>query len=40
MQEIYISCEGIFLSKNTSQHMEGGDGERIIDQHGKGTKVL
>ncbi len=40
MQEIYINCEGIFLSKNMSQHREGSDGDKIVDEHGKGTKVL
>lgn len=40
MQEIYINCEGIFLNQNMSQHMEGSDGDRKVDEHGKGTKVL
>jgi hypothetical protein len=40
VQETYISCEDIFLSKNTSQHKEGGDGERRVNEHGKGTKML
>jgi len=40
VQETYINCEGIFLSKNTSQHGEGNDGKRRVDEHGKGTKVM
>lgn len=39
-RDFYISCEEISLSKNSSQHREGGDGERGADEHGKGTEML
>jgi hypothetical protein len=40
VQNSYINCEEIFFNKNMSQHKEGNDGERSVDEHGKGTKVL